>query len=162
MNNCSEFVLDDLLAVTAIPVSDYDPGTAAWQLRTTIDEGDFSPILDNAIAIGMQPATAGGTLIPIRRSSGKAKDAESDSVAGRLHSVSVSCEVDDRDSATWDSLLALERTPSHLLLTFRGGQRAFAYATEDTYACEVERSGAKTSVSIKVQNLMGIQLITTA
>ena len=160
MNNCKEFALDDLMAITAIPVADYALGTKAWQLKPTIVTTSFSPTLTNAIVIGLQPATVGGKLIPIRRHTGKAKDAESDNVAGRLHTVTVSCEVDDRDGATWNDLLKLERTPSHLILLFRGGQKAFAAATQDTYICEVERSGSKTSVSFKLYNLMGIQLIT--
>ena len=108
----------------------------------------------------------GGKLVPIRRMTGKAKDSKSDSVAGRLHTVTVNCEVDDRDLSAdgndltvLDYLLALERTPCHLLLTFRGGQRAFVAATNDTYMCETTRDGAKTSLSFKIQNLMGIQLI---
>lgn len=160
MNNCKEFVLDDLMAITAIPVTDFVLGTQAWQLKPTIVTTIFSPTLTNAIVIGLQPATTGGKLIPIRRHTGKAKDAESDSVAGRLHTVTASCEVDDRDGAKWDDLLKLERTPSHLLLEFRNGQKAFAAATQDTYTCEVERSNGKTSVSFKLYNLMGIQLIT--
>lgn len=167
MNSCKEFLLDDLLAITAIPVDDFSPGTASWQLKPAIGEDYFSPTLTNAIGIGMQPATTGGALIPIRRLTGKAKDAESDSVAGRLHTVTVNCEVDTRDlspddnnKTVLDHLLTLERTPSHLLLTFRGGQQGFVQATQDTYTCEVERDGSKTSVQFKIQNLMGIQLIT--
>lgn len=167
MNSCKEFLLDDLQAITAIPVEDFSPGTASWQLAPSIGEYYFSPTLSNAIAIGMQPAETNGALIPIRRLTGKAKDAESDSVAGRLHTVSVSCEVDTRDLSpdddnctVLDHLLRLERTPCHLLLTFRGGQQGFVQATQDTYTCEVERDGAKTSVQFKVQCLMGIQMIT--
>ena len=159
MNKCSEFVLDDLLAVTAIPVNDLQPGTAAWQLQPVIPAGSFSPTLTRAVTIGLAPATAGGPLIPITRSTGKAKDDTSDSVAGRLHTVKVTCQADDREATAWRLLRQLELTPSHLLLTFRGGQRAFAQATEDTYLCTVERDGAKTSVSLRVQNIMGIQLI---
>ena len=80
-------------------------------------------------------------------------------MAGRLHTVTVQCEVDDRDGTVWADLLKLERTPAHLLLTFRGGIRAFVQGSIDTYHCEVERDGAKTSVQFKVQSLMGIQLI---
>jgi hypothetical protein len=36
---------------------------------------------------------------------------------------------------------------------------AFVAATRDSYLCEVERNGAKTSVSFRIYNLMGIQLI---
>ena len=158
--SCKEFNLDDMLAITAIPVTDYSLGTRDWQLKPTILNTAFSPPLTNAIAIGIQPATAGGKLLRIMRASGKAKDSEDDSVAGRKHSVSVSCEADNRESAVWDYLLSLERTPCHLLLTFRGGTRGFVAATEDTYMCEVDRSGGKTSVSFKIENLMGVQLIT--
>lgn len=167
MTNCTEFLLDDVLAITAIPVEDFRPGTQSWQLTPAIGQDGFHPTLANAIAIGLQPAVRGGALIPIRRLTGKAKDSEADSVAGRLHTVSVSCEVDDRDLSEDDSgrtvldhLLALERTPSHLLLTFRGGTTAFVSATGDTYTCEVERNGAKTGVQFKIYNLMGIQMIT--
>lgn len=159
MTQCSEFVLDDLTAITAIPVSDYDLGILPWQLRPTVPSADFRPTLARATVIGQRPAVAGGALIPIMKMTGKAKDDESDSVAGRLHKVSVSCRADDRDPAVWDYLLALERTPSHLLLTFRDGTRGFASATADTYICTVERDGAKTSVAFHIQNMMGIQLI---
>lgn len=159
MNNCKEFALDDLSAITAIPVGDFVLGTQDWQLKPTIVAASFSPVLTNAIVIGLQPATIGGKLIPIRRHTGKAKDAESDNVAGRQHTVTVSFEVDDRDGSSWENLLKLERTPSHLLLMFRGGQKAFAAATQDTYTCDVERSG-NTTVSFKLYNMMGIQMIT--
>ena len=159
MYSCKEFVLDDLMAIVAIPVEDYNVGAAPWQLKAVIPATGFAPNLAHAITIGLQSAAYHGTLIPIMRSTGKAKDAESDSVAGRKHSVSVQCEADDREASAWNDLLTLERTPSHLLLTFRGGIRAFVQATEDTYKCEVERDGAKTSVAFKVDCLMGIQLI---
>jgi len=160
MNSCKEFALDDLMAIAAIPVTDYSPGTAAWQLRPVIPASGFAPNLANAITIGQTAIVTGGQLIPIVRASGKAKDTESDSVSGRRHSVSIQCEADDRESDTWSSLLSLERTPCHLLLTFRGGTRAFVQADKDSYVCEVERDGAKTSVAFKVQGRMGIQLIT--
>lgn len=159
MSNCSEFLLDDLLAVTAIPVEDFQTGDKAWQLTPVINSLYFTPTLSRAITIGLQPAVAGGTLIPIRRDSGKAKDAEADSVSGRLHTVTVSCEADDRDSTIWESLLMLERTPSHLVLTFRGGQKAFVQGSEDTYLCTTERDGGKTSITLRIQNTMGIQLL---
>lgn len=162
MSNCKEFLLDDLMAITAIPVADFSLGTQSWQLRPTIATADFSPPIANAIVIGQQAIAVGGSLIPIRRHTGSAKDSESDSVAGRLHTVTVSCKVDDRDDTAWNHLLTMERTPCHLLLTFRGGQRAFVAATQDTYMCEVERNGSETSISIKVYNLMGIQLITSS
>ena len=161
-NNCKEFELDDVMAITAIPVEDMNLGTLAWQLQPTISTDYFSPTLTHAITIGLQPALTGGTLIPIIHRTGKAKDAESDNVAGRQHNVSVVCEIDERDSECWNPLLTLERTPSHLLLTFRDNTRAFVSATKDTYICEVERDGAKTSVSFKIQNLMGIQTITSS
>lgn len=158
--SCSEYNLDDLLAIVAIPVADYSPLTYGWQLKPTIPNASFSPSLTNAIAVGLCPASTGGKLIPMTSKSGKAKDSESDSVAGRKHSVTVSCEADDRDSATWDYLFSLERTPCHLILTFRNGARAFVQASEDTYLCEVNRENAKTSLDFKIENLMGIQLIT--
>lgn len=160
MTNCKEFVLDDLMAVTAIPVSDFSPGFAAWQLTPTIPSAGFSPTLTRAIVIGQKPAVAGGRLIPIVKLTGKAKDDETDSVAGRLHKVTVTCQVDDRDGEVWADLLTLERRQSHLLLTFRDGTtRGFVQATGDTYICTVERDGAKTSVAFHIQNTMGIQLI---
>ena len=160
MTNCKEYVLDDLMAVTAIPVSDFSPGFAAWQLTPTIPSAGFSPTITRAIVIGQKPAVAGGRLIPIVKLTGKAKDDETDSVAGRLHKVAVTCQVDDRDGGVWADLLTLERRQSHLLLTFRDGTtRGFVQATGDTYICTVERDGAKTSVAFHIQNTMGIQLI---
>ncbi len=168
MNNCKEFILDDLMAITAIPVTDYNPGTNAWQVKPTIGNNYFSPTLTNAIVIGRQTPDLpdGAVLIPIKRDTGKVKDAESDSVAGRMHTVTVSCEVDQRDltpdnngETVLDYLLTLERTPCHLLLTYRDGIHAFVQATEDTYQCEAEREGSKISVTLRVQNLMGAQTI---
>lgn len=163
MTNCKEFVLDDVMAVTAIPLANISASSITSpvnQLSPTLPSSTIVPsMLSSSITIGLQPAVLGGTLIPIMRKSGKAKDDESDSVAGRLHTVTVTCEADDRDSDVWNHLLALERTPSHLLLTFRDNTRAFVSATEDTYLCNVERDGSKTSITLRVQNLIGIQLL---
>jgi len=163
MTNCKEFVLDDVMAITAIPLANISASSVTSpvnQLSPALPSSAIVPsMLSNSITIGLQPAVLGGTLIPIMRKSGKAKDDESDSVAGRLHAVTVTCEADDRDSDVWNHLLTLERTPSHLLLTFRDNTRAFVSATEDTYLCNVERDGSKTSITLMVQNLMGIQLL---
>lgn len=162
MNNCKEYALDDIMAITAIPIeniSTFSVDSYANRLTPTIPGSGFNPSLANAITIGMQPHAAGGLLIPIKRFTGKAKDDESDSVAGRLHTVTVTCEVDDRDEEVWNYLLTLERTNRHLLLSFRDNSSAFVSATRDTYLCRVERDGAKTSVTFRIQNLMGIQLL---
>lgn len=162
MANCKEYFLDDVMAITAIPIEDIsasDPGSVVNNLTPLIPSSSFNPTLTHAVTIGLQPVVSGGTLIPIRRKTGKAKDDESNSVAGVLHTVSVNCEVDDRDADVWTYLLQLERTPSHLLLSFRGGDKAFVSATEDTYLFTLDRDGAKTSVTFRIQNLMGIQLI---
>lgn len=162
MNNCKEFALDDAMAVIAIPVADMPAGDEYSPVNTltpVLSDESFAPVLANAVTIGVFPAIAGGTLVPIRHGTGKAKDEESDSAAGRLHTVTVTCEADDRESQVWNDLLTLERTPSHLLLAFRDGTRAFVAASEDTYLCNTERDGSKTTVTFKVQCLMGIQLI---
>ena len=154
MANCSEYLLDDLLAITAIPIANIssgDPSSPVNALTPTI--AAFSPTMTGAIAVGSQTDAD----VPIIRGSGKAKDDEGDSVAGRLHTVTVSCEVDDRDGAVWAPLLMLERSQRHLMLTFRGGARAFVAASQDTYVCTVERNGAKTTLQFKIQCLMGIQ-----
>lgn len=161
-STCKEFDLDDVMAITAIPIENIsagDPSSVSNQLTPTIASTRFNPSMADAITIGVQPASPGGMLIPIIHTTGKAKDDESDSVAGRMHTVNVTCRVDDRDSETWDYLLRLERTPSHLLLTFRDLSRAFVTATQDTYLCNVERDGAKTNVAFRIQCLMGIQLL---
>lgn len=176
--NCQEYLLDDLTAVTAIPVGDIPAGdlsSAVNSVSPTIAASGFSPSLANAVTVGREMldlTVDGGTgnkssrLVPIKRFTGKAKDDENDSVAGRIHTVTVTCEADDRNTgkdshgmSVFDYLLALERTPSHLVLTFRDGQRAFVSATEDTYRCTTERDGAKTTVTFRIQNFMGIQLL---
>ncbi len=157
MINCKEFALDDLRAVTAIPLAKYTPsGTAI--LSPTIANESFNPTIDS-YAIVIASTASVGSLIPIKTSTCKAKDTEADSVAGRLHTVSVDCEVDGRDSSIWPLLLQLEQTPSHLILTSRDGTRFFVQGSEDTYLCTVERDGDKTSVSFKVQCLVGLQMI---
>ena len=163
MTNCKEFVLDDVMAITAIPLANIPAGSITSpvnQLSPTLPSSAIAAsMLAGSITIGLQPATPGGTLIPIMRKSGKAKDDESDSVAGRLHTATVTCEADGRDPDVWNDLRTLERTPSHLLLTFRDNTRAFVAVTEDTYLCTTERDGSKTSITLRVQNLMGIQLL---
>ena len=154
--SCKEYQLDDLMAITAVPIANISASdTASPVNKLTPTVAAFTPAMNGAITIGMQA----GADIPIMRDSGKAKDDESDSVAGRLHTVTVQCEVDDRDGAVWAPLLTLERSQRHLILTFRGGARAFVAASQDTYICTVERNGAKTSVAFRIQNLMGIQLM---
>lgn len=165
MPTCKEFFLDDIMAICAIPVTDFNPAAVSggsinsWLLTPVIPKAQFSPTLTRAITIGQQPATTDGTLIPIMRGTGKAKDDESDQTAGRLHKVTVNCQIDDRDPSVWSNLLTLERTPSHLLLTFREKSRAFVQAGKDTYLCTVDRDGAKTSVQFRIECLMGIQMI---
>ena len=163
MTNCKEFVLDDMTAITAIPVSDMPPRDSTSpvnRLTPTIPSAGFTPVLTHAVVIGVATAgSSGASLIPIRRNSGKAKDDESDSVAGRLHTVTVNCEVDERGGEIWSHQLALERSAHHLLLTFRDGTQGFVSCTEDTYQCTVERDGAKVSAAFKIQNLMGIQML---
>ena len=162
MTNCKEFILDDVMSITAIPLVNIPTGdvdSPVNRLTPTIDRFGFSPNLENSITIGLLPAISGGTLIPIMRRSGKAKDDESDSVSGRLHTVTVTCEVDERECDIWDDLLTLERTPSHLLLSFRDGSGAFVSSTKDTYLCNTERDGARITVTIRIQNLMGIQML---
>lgn len=158
--NCKEIQLDDVLAITALPlanISASDVSSVLNKLTPTVPS--FTPSYTGAIAVGLQAPAVGVALIPIERNTGKAKDDSSDSVAGRLHTVTVSCEVDDTEASVWNDLLTLERSPRHLLLTFRGGARAFVAATEDTYLCTVERDGAKTTLTFKIQCVMGMQLL---
>lgn len=157
--NCKEFYLDDVMAIVAVPVDDYDFWPYVSPLQPTIASADFSLPMTNAIVIGQQAATDGGELIPIIKLTGKAEDAEDDSVAGRKHTVTVKCEVDDRDHGTWPLLHTLEIAPRHLLLTFRGGEQAFVAASEDTYKFSVSRSGAKTSVQFRIESISGLQII---
>lgn len=159
MNPCAEFILDDVMAVTAIPLSDFAVGMSPWHLNPVVLSDEFSPDLSNAITIGLQPPTSAGINIPIKRATGKASDEETNSVAGRLHTVVVSCDVDDRNPDVWQHLLSLERIPAHLLLHFRDGTRALVLASMDTYLCTIGRDGAKTTVEFRIQNLMGIQLV---
>lgn len=168
MPTCKEFFLDDVMAITAIPVTEYNPdsvpggsptGISSWLLSPVIPTSQFSPTLTHSITIGQQSATPGGSLIPIMRLTGKAVDNEEDQTSGRLHKVTVNCQVDERDPSVWNNLLTLKRTPCHLLLTFRDQSRAFVQGSKDTYLCKVERDGAKTSVQFRIECLMGIQMI---
>ena len=157
-NNCKEYIRD-ILAVTAIPITDFNPGTHAWQLTPTIPSASFYPTLTNAIVIGRNPAVQDGVVIPIMRDTGKVTDGEADSVSGRLHTVKVTCEVDARNADVFNHLLTLERTPCHLLLYRDGVTQAFVQATIDTYLCNTERDGSKVSVTLRIQNMMGAQIV---
>lgn len=146
------------MAIVAVPVEDFRPASQ-WQIKKTIDEEQFSPVLTHAVTIGMIPAVAGGVLIPIRHMTGKVKDSEQTAVSGRSHTVQVTCEVDDRDSEVWDTVLGLERTECHLILTFHDASRAFVEATRDSYQMTSERDGSKMTVTFRIHNLMGLQMI---
>ena len=171
MTVCKEYFLDDTVAITAIPVDDI-PGTSvsspALQLTPTVAK--FTPTLTRAVTIGIMSAATGVPLIPIVKKTGKAKDDPGDAVAGRSHTVTVTCQVDDREFATTqklggkdmnilDLLHYLELTPCHLMLTFRGGLQGFVAATHDSYHFDYSRDGAKTSATFKVHCPMGIQLM---
>lgn len=176
MSNCKEF-LSEVIAITAIPVANISasqitsvanlltPTVPAVEFKATVTVSQVgqdsvekpNPVYKNAVTIGLLPAVSGVTLIPMRRLSGKAKDSESDSVAGRMHTVTVTCEVDERNSNIWERLLALERNAHHLLLTYRDGKVQAFVAVADTYFCDVDRDGLKTGVQFRIQNLMGIQ-----
>lgn len=157
--NCKEFELEDVMAITAVPVSAFSIQTVAT-LPARVTSQQFSVTsYDGVIVIGVQPAVAGGALIPIIRTTGKAKDDESDSVAGRSHQVNVTCQVDDRESETWLTLQRLERGPYCLILHFRRGGRGIVVADRDTYRCTVERNGSKTEVSFRIHNLTGLQIV---
>lgn len=162
MNACSEFVLDSVVEITAIPLTAYNP--TATLLSPVIDASGFNPTLNNdTIVVGLAKAVSSGnpvgSLVPVIHGTTKVKDSESDNVAGRLHSVSIDCEVDDRDSNTWQTLYTLERTPRHLILKLRDGSCVFVMASEDTYLCTMQRGGGKTSVSWRIHNRMGLQLV---
>lgn len=159
MTNCKEFALDDLMAIVAVPVGKYAPSSATI-LSPTIDVEELDDIVDaDAITIGTMPQD-GSALIPIVKGTGKVKDSESLDTAGRLHTVSVECEVDDRDSEVWTLLHRLERMAAHLILTSRDGSRFFVQGSENTFLCTVNRDGEKTGVSLKVQCMMGVQMLT--
>jgi hypothetical protein len=158
------------MAITAIPLSAIqasDVSSAANNPTPTIGKSSFRPSLIGAVTIGRMPLDLSTQVftnrstyfVPVRRLSGKAKDDEGDSVAGRLHTVTATCEVDERGGEIWAHKLALERTPHHLVLTFRDGTLGFAVANEDTYTCTIERDGAKVNLQFRLQNLMGIQMI---
>ena len=154
---CKEFSLDDLMAIIAIPLDKY-VSQGKSEIEPTIDRDDFSPVYDDdTITIGA--VTPAGSRIPILTGTGKVKDTTSDSVAGRLHTVTVSCDIDQRDSDVWALLLKLERTPRHLILTSRDGTLFFVQSTQDTYLCSKDRDGEKTTVTFRVQCLMGLQEI---
>jgi len=150
------------MAIVAVPVSKYTPSGTSM-LAPAITDAETLETLDgivdaDAIVIG-KSSQNGSALIPIIRDTGKVKDSESLDTAGRLHTVNVECEVDNRDSEVWTLLHRLERMAAHLLLTSRDGSRFFVQGSEDTYLCTVNRDGEKTSVSLKVQCMMGVQML---
>lgn len=163
MSDCKEFLIG-VMTIAAIPVKETDDDNTAHvvnQLTPYIKDATIP--LDNAVVFGLAAPSINTTLVPIVRMTGKAKDDESDSVAGRLHTVTVTCEVDPRGGEVWEKQLDLERNAHHLLLTFRDGTtQAFVSATKDTYLFTVERDGAKVSVKFRIQNLMGIQQLVRA
>lgn len=158
--SCREFALDDVAAITAIPLTKYtETDTLLSPVINT-----FSPVFDaSTIVIGQvrqQVSGSGvGSLIPLISSSASVKDTETLGVAGRAHTSDVECEVDDRDADVWQTIQTIERAAHHLILLCKSGDRFFVRASEDTYTCTTSRDGKKTSLSFKIHSLMGLQKI---
>lgn len=161
MPSCNEFSFDNLSEIIALPLDAYTPGEE--MLLPVIPERFFNPAIgERTIVIGhttnIEGATA-GALVYLISGTGEVKDSESLQVAGRLHTVSVGCKVDDRDPDVLTFLQRLEDVPHHLILTSRNGERAFVYATEFTYMCTTERDKGSTSLQFVINNMKGMQAI---
>ena len=154
---CQEFYLGEIISITAVPVSDLTLSTAAI-FAPRILSGQWQVNYANAITIGTLKRSS-ETLVPIIRRSGKAKDEERDEVSGRSHSVDVSCEADDRAPSSWSALRRLERGPFHLVLGFKSGGTGVVTSDRDSYSCYISRDGSETTVSFKLHNLSGIQIV---
>ena len=151
MANCREFALDDLAAIVAIPV---------WkQCGTGMSVESLAGLVQDEDSIVVGSFVRAGSLIPILHATGKVSDTVSDTVAGRLHTVTVKCDVDIRNPEVVPFLRRLQQTPSHLILTSHNGDRFGVYATEYTYLCETEQDDEKTPLSIRIQSVMGLQRI---
>lgn len=161
MSSCIEFSFDNLSGIIALPLDAYTPG--AEMLLPVIPEGFFNPVIDlHTIAIGYTANIAGataGALVELMPGTGEVRDSESLQVAGRLHTVTVDCKVDDRNQDVMTLLQILENVPHHLLLTSRNGKMAFVHATEDTYLCTTERDKGAISLQFVIKNLKGMQII---
>ena len=171
MTNCNERNFDDLLSVLAIPVSNLVWRTAAARLHPTIDPDDYTITGNNGIYIGRntyngvcyecpQPAYSLG-IVP---ESGDVNDEEKMESGGRIHRVSVKFDVSTDSAAAREALLRLERGEWALELCFFGDTapapcRALAQATKDTCLVTAKRDGKTVSVTIEIENLMGLQMI---
>ena len=90
MRYCQEFSESKIASVIAVPVGDCTMD-AASQLSPTVFTSAYAASLTHAVSIGRVPAMQGGDVIPHIADTMKLSDSESDSVAGRLHTVKFKC-----------------------------------------------------------------------
>lgn len=171
MANCKERNFDDLLSVLAVPVSGVSFSNAAKRFAPTLQAGDYTLAAAGTIYIGRATYKAVGNAaitpaysIPIMSESGEVDDEEKVSVGGRKHQVRVTFEVGASTTAERAALLRLERGEWALELCFFGDTdtepcRALVQATRDTCLVTVKRDGKKVSVTIEIDNLMGLQVV---
>ena len=155
---CKEYTYSHIASVTAVPSAECALSPAAIFSPVIEDEQLTIASLDNTIVIGR--SADGDAVIPFVRDSVKVSDAESDAVAGRSHTVELSCEVDARNVTVITHIARLERGPYCLLLQLGDGSRAFVAADRDSYLCTSGKStDNNVSISIKIHNRQGIQLV---
>lgn len=155
---CKEYSYSHISAVTAIPAAECVVSPMA-ALSPVIEEDQLTiASLASAIVIGR--SADGGAVIPFVRDSIKIGDSEQVAVAGRSHSVELSCEADAREADVMSHVANLERGIYCLLIQLGDGSRAFVAADRDTYQCTSGKStDNNVTISIKIHNLHGIQLV---
>lgn len=162
MNCLQEYNIHDIQCVSAIPAGSLTLAAAAI-LLPVIQSSQMTITENGIISIGVPLVSFvfEGTIL---HNTGEfdCKDSESDAISGRSHTVSVSCSVDVRSSSSRAHLRALEDGPYCLLLHFRGGNMGLIMSDVDSYDCSVEYSKSTPTVSFKIHNLAGVQLVERA
>ena len=156
---CTEIPLNELLAIDAVPVADMTV-QAQYVLADTLPESGVTVVKQNLIRIAA--GAAGAKMIPLNPSErGKLKDDERDALPGRSHTITVDADINDLAATTRAAMRILERHPHSLLLSFRDGREAIVVTNPDSYVCTTTRDGSRTTINIRIQNVVGVQWYTS-
>lgn len=147
----------EVLAVDAIPVSSLVI-PASSLLADPISLSAISFDARSVIRIAHEEDAA-NTVVMIAGMRGSIKDDESDSVAGRIHTVTLTADVNESSASTRSSLRRLESRAHALLLYFRDGRMGLVQCDRDSYLTTVARGETHSSIQMRIQDLLGIQWV---
>lgn len=155
---CTEIPLYDVQSIDAVPVADVWISAAAY-LATELRNSDF--VIDPTRLVRIAAQDAGAGIVPLLLTTrGGIRDEESDGVAGRVHTVTLTADVNEKAASSRAALRRLELRPHTLLIRFIDGRSALVVATKDSYLVTTSRDGSKAAITLRIHTAEGLRYIT--